>query len=158
LRKILKPPLVNLLAEKPIKGWRPVIFPGYYRRLPKKTIEAILAQLSDNEKTLHGDALFLHAYVRVTKLIEGSQERLDAFRNQYGFSRNTSFALVTSSLILLGSHFFGKSPRPSLSFSISAAALSAALFYRYLKFYRQYSYELMIRFSDIQSSVEGKNV
>ena len=64
--------------------------------------------------------------------------RLNSFLNQYGFARNISLTLLIASVIVLSSG------RRDLA--IVAAVMGVGMFYRYLKFFRQYTYEVFITF------------
>jgi hypothetical protein len=69
--------------------------------------------------------------------------RLGAFLNQYGFSRNLTFAATVVGIGVLIAAWLLPGRDPQL-WKCGATILVAGvlLLYRYLKFYRQYSYEL----------------
>jgi hypothetical protein len=92
--------------------------------------------------------LFLHAYSIVTAN-ERAQARLDDFRNQYGFARNMSFAFLVSAIAIGATHFYGTHP-VRLRWFLLAAFASVSLFYRYLKFFHQFSYELFLRYAELK--------
>jgi hypothetical protein len=145
--RILKRPNVILLGEKPhwiVFAW---VCPNYFRALPKHTQERVVAQAESRGAKGTGEALFLHAYP-VVSAVSSVQSRLDDFRNQYGFARNMSFAFVTSAIALLIAHFV--SPHPvRLRWALLSGFTGIVLFYRYLKFFRQYSYELFLRYAEL---------
>jgi hypothetical protein len=147
---ILKRPNMILLGAKP--GWIafPWIFPNYFRALPKHTQERITAQAEARGADGTGEALFLHAYPLVSA-ISSVQSRLDDFRNQYGFARNMSFAFVTSAIAVLIAHFVDVHP-VRLRWAVLSGFAGIVLFYRYLKFFRQYSYELFVRYAELPRS------
>ncbi len=145
--RILKRPNVILLGEKPhwvVFAW---IFPNYFRALPKHTQERVSVQAESRGAKGTGEALFLHAY-SVVSGISAVQARLDDFRNQYGFARNMSFAFVTSAIALVIAHFMGSHP-VHLRWALLSGFAGIVLFYRYLKFFRQYSYELFLRYAEL---------
>lgn len=89
-----------------------------------------------------GEDLFVH--VRFSPEIRSDEKimaRLSSFLNQYGFSRNLCFtALIVGALLVVRSHFVGDTQMRW--YGIGSLVLSIALFYRYLKFFRQYSFEM----------------
>lgn len=139
--KLLKRPSVNLFRKK--RPWlRWLLFPGYFEPLPpvigervlKKAVEAGIADI--------GEPLYLHVRYEVATLAnERLLKKLDSFVNKYGFSRNLAFTSL-----LLAAGFFIKNwvaPSPELGkYGATAVVGGVLLFYRYLKFYRQNSYEL----------------
>jgi hypothetical protein len=148
--RFLKRPNAVLLGEPP--GWVALkwIFPNYFRALPEQTQERVREQAKDRGAIATGEGLFLHAYPIVSS-IPSIQARLDDFRNQYGFARNMSLAFLTSCCAILIAHRFGHDTvRYRWAFLTGLA--SAALFYRYLKFFRQYSYELFLRYAELPRS------
>lgn len=80
------------------------------------------------------------------------QGRLNTFLNLYGFARNMSLALVLSAIMLgvgivRGSAQTG--PEVSPGWWIGAGVVVAiGLFYRYLKFLRQYGVELLTSYAE----------
>jgi hypothetical protein len=152
-RKVLSPPTTILLGKSKSKYWK-IIFPGYYKSLPAKTIERVKANASLRKFEGDDDALFLHTFSVVTQE-EIFRDRLDEFRNLYGFSRNLAFALLFSSLFLFIRFFSHQKPR-TIKFPALLTILGLAMIYRYLKFYRQYSYQLFITYSELPID-EGGN-
>lgn len=148
--RILKRPNAILLGEKPhwiVFAW---ICPNYFRALPKDTQERINAQAESRGAKGTGESLFLHVYP-IVSAISSVQSRLDDFRNQYGFARNMSFAFVTSAIALVVAHFMGSHP-VRLRWALLSGFAGIVLFYRYLKFFRQYSYELFLRYAELARS------
>lgn len=141
VHRLLRPPSTNLLCER-----RPMIraffFPGYYKPLPPGTRAVIRERARTEGVHEHGEELFLH--IRYSSEIRGDEKilaRLDGFRNQYGFNRNLCFTTVVVGVCLLVRaamvHKF-----EMRTYGIAALAVGVFLFYRYLKFFRQYSYEM----------------
>ena len=143
---VLGRPNVNLLkGQKPrVRGF---LFPGFYEPLPTSTRERVQAKARANDVPVEGEALFLHARYRPeTRQDDKLMERLDAFLRQYGFSRNLSFTCMTAGIGLLARGVSGTSPFMA-SEAAAALVVGLALLYRYLKFLRQYCYELFNAFA-----------
>ena len=141
VEKILGRPHTVLFGDKkpPIRGF---LFSGYYKQLPESVKKAVLSKSASSGKQLEGESLFL--YVRFTPSIRDDERlisRLGGFLNQYGFNRNLAFtSVVIGSALVLKSH---ASADPLLfRYGLTVLIAGVVLFYRYLKFFRQYSYEL----------------
>jgi hypothetical protein len=150
IKRILQRPLSLLMGAKPrllVLAW---IFPNFHRALPAITQQRVSVQAASRNCAATGEGLFLHAYSIVTGN-EKSQARLDDFRNQYGFARNMCFAFAVSSIVVLISRRFGTHPI-HLRWALLAGFASVALFYRCLKFFHQYSYELLLRYAELPRS------
>jgi hypothetical protein len=150
--RFLQRPSFVLFGSRP--RWRLLawIFRNYFRALPTATQDRVKQQALRLEWSGEGEALFLHAYALVTAN-DRAQGRLDDFRNQYGFARNMSFAFLVGSMAILIAHLtFNKAAL--LEWAAVCAVTSIILLYRYLKFFRQYSYELFLRYAEMP--VPGK--
>lgn len=139
--KILQRPTVNLFRGKR-PSMRGLIFPGYYKPLPPDARSKIVERLKN--EGIHGFGEDTFQRVRFSHEITSDEKilsRLDGFRNQYGLTRNLSFTLlIVGSMMLTRNHY---APSPELaSYGVTAYVVSALLLYRYLKFFRQYSYEM----------------
>lgn len=140
---ILKRPSVNLMRKgKKRTLWR-FVFPGYCEPLPPSTQERILRRARNEQLTdLQGEMLFLHIrfrdYIRDDTALIG---RLNAFLNKYGFNRNLCFVALVFAAGVLSTNRFDLSSDMT-RYGLLALAAAVLLFYRYLKFLRQYSYEL----------------
>lgn len=145
--RLLKRPASILMGEASRWWFLPWLFPNYFRSLPGQTQRRIIEQAEARSAKSTGEALFLHAYPLVTS--SGSlQARLDDFRNQYGFARNMSFAFLVSAIAILIAHKLDYHP-VRLRWALLSAFTGVTLFYRYLKFFRQYSYELFLRYAEL---------
>jgi hypothetical protein len=131
-------------ARLPFLPW---LFPNYFSPLPSSTIERVNAQLAVRDVKGTGEGVFLHAYAVVTACSE-RQQRLDVFRNQYGFARNMCFSFGCASVAILAAHKLNYHP-VQLRWGIISALAAVTLFYRYLKFFRQFSYELLLRYAEL---------
>src|SRR5216684_7837405 len=103
--------------------------------LPNEVQLRIGAKAKSREFDGKGEGLFLHCYAVVTA-DETCQNRLDAFRNQYGFARNMSFAFLVAAVGIVIAHHVGVHP-VRLRWALLSGLASITLFYRYLKFFRQ---------------------
>lgn len=139
--KLLNRPSVNLFRKK--RPWvRWLLFLGYYEPLPAVIGERVLAKARAAGIPGDGEALYLHVRFEAATLAnERLMKKLDSFVSKYGFARNLAF---TCFLLAVG--FFIKdrvAPSPELlKYGLAAVVGGVLLFYRYLKFYRQNSYEL----------------
>lgn len=143
--RVLQSPSLLLLGAKPRWAVFKWLFPQYHRQLPRNIQEQVLQEAHRRGCRATGEGLFLHAYPLVT-VNEKLQARLDDFRNQYGFARNMSFATFVAATAIAICHKYGPHP-VQLRWSVLAAFASITLFYRYLKFFRQYTYELFVRYA-----------
>jgi len=138
-------PNASLFQE--VRGWRRLLFPRYTIPLPEETRRRVLDKAKREGFTGSGEALFLHALAKVKK-DETILERLNIFLSLYGFCRNMAFALLVSALLLAVGVIID--PRSSrwlwVAFSIGAAT---GMLYRYLKFFRQYSFEVFITYAEM---------
>jgi hypothetical protein len=150
--KILKRPSLILMGEKAARILNR-IFSGYYKPLPQGTQERIQKQAQGRGFTGSGESLFLHAYGLVTQS-EQAQKRLDEFRNLYGFARNMALTLLVSAILLLFGH--NDSNTPSVYWwAAIAGSLGLTMLYRYLKFFRQFSYQLFIMYAELERLDKG---
>lgn len=145
VHRILKRPSSLLMGTKPT--WKPFrwVFPNYHRPLAASTQQSVHKQAMARGCTAADEGLFQHCYPIVTGE-ERTQARLDDFRNQYGFARNMSFAFLTAAGAIAVAHRFGHHP-VHLRWAVLAFVASVTMFYRYLKFFRQFSYELFLRYA-----------
>ena len=141
--KLLGRPNVNLFRVK--KPWvRGHLFPGFYKSFPEQTRKKIQARAQSQGVTGTGEDLFLHVRYN-PDILENDKlmAKLDAFINKYGFCRNLSFTSLTVGIGMTIMTMFGHSVDPELKrYTITALAGGVLLFYRYLKFFWQYSYEM----------------
>lgn len=149
--KILARPSVNLFQEKkpPLLG---LIFPGYYAPFPEQTRKKILSKAKEEGVEGTGEDLFLHARYSPSILQDQKlMEKLSSFLNKYGFNRNLSFSSLVVGIALLSKIILSSAPEPELlKYSITALTAAVLLLYRYLKFFRQYSYELFNTYARIK--------
>ena len=142
VQRLLGSPTRNLLHPTRHRLLK-FIFPGFYKPLPSGTrakLEAKIAPMTTSE----GDSEDVFLAIRYAPEVLASDSliaKINTFRDQYGFARNVSFSLLFAAVCFaLFGHF--KASESLIHFSIAALTAGTLLFYRYLKFYRQYSYEL----------------
>jgi hypothetical protein len=144
--KILGPPSVNLLREKRPRV-RSIIFPGFYKPLPKEHRSRVRDKARAEGVSTTGEDLFYH--VRFSKPILKDpllQARLNTALNKYGFARNLAFtSLLFGAAVLIKARIH---PDPCLvKYGEVGCVVGILLFYRYLKFFRQYSSALFYTYA-----------
>jgi hypothetical protein len=153
VRGILGTPTVNLLRSGDAPPWARIM-PGYYRALPASQRDRVLEKAKAKAGiTKPGEALFYHCFATV-KEREPVMARLNTFLNLYGFCRNMAVAafLVGIALaigMLLGSAHTGSLVPPGW-WAAGSVAGAVALVYRYLKFFRHYSVEVLISYTETE--------
>lgn len=141
VHRILMPPSVVLLQPRRT-GLLARIFRGYYKPLPERIRKRIVARANQEGASAIGEALFLHARFHKSLRNDASlTKRLDIFLAQYGFARNVSAASMTMGLVLIIAARFQHRANLPLYGSM-ALFVGVGMWFRYLKFFRQYSYEL----------------
>lgn len=150
---ILEQLIVGKLLGRPSKllvtdgksRWR-FLFPNYFRPLPAETRQRIKQRTSESGFNGEGEALFLHVFSTM-KSRDDVKQRLHNFLNLYGFSRNICLALLISGVVAVIGPVDGRELE-SKGYGIALLVLSGVMFYRYLKFFRHYSYELFVSYSE----------
>jgi hypothetical protein len=145
VHRMLKRPSSLLMGAKPSLKPFKWLFPNYHRALAPATQESVRRQATARGCSAEDEGLFQHAYPVVTAE-ERAQARLDDFRNQYGFARNMAFAFVVAATSIAVAYRFGHQP-VRLRWAALALLAGITMFYRYLKFFRQFSYELFLRYA-----------
>lgn len=122
-------------------------FPGYFAPLPAETSEALRARLkSEGCPTTPGEAMFLHCW-SIVRSNADVRQRLDSFLNLYGFSRNMAVATLLSVFIVSAGAVFGDTSAGDATLvGLSLSCASIVLVYRYLKFFRLYTREVLVRY------------
>lgn len=135
------------------KGCCSGLFPGYFKALPDETQKRIREKAAARNFEGEGEALFGHVFGVVTKE-EAALKRIEEFRNLYGFSRNMAFVfLLTAIPLMVGSQWDKPS---SVWWGITAAFVGIVMLYRYLKFFRQFSYRMFLSYSELDAGSGGK--
>jgi hypothetical protein len=142
MEKVLGRPNVNLFRQKrPLL--RSVLFPGFYKPLPPAVQERVLSRAAGEGAADPGEVLFLH--VRYSPEIRADEKllaRLDTFLNLYGFARNLAFTSMLVGAALIARVWWPGADPALTKYALTALTVGILLLYRYLKFFRQYSYEL----------------
>lgn len=144
--QLLKRPSVRLMSNSKPGFW--FLFPNYFRELPAETKERVQSKLSDRDFAASGEGLFLHVFGTLKQRAD-VKERIDSFRNLYGFSRNVCMAMLLSGTMVLIGPFDGRDFE-ARSFGVVMLLLGVVMLYRYLKFFRQYSYELFVLYAELK--------
>ncbi len=148
-RRFLGSPTGHLFDDEQPAGWRR-LFGQYHASLPAKTQELILDKAKKRAGIDGpGEALFLHCF-GVVRHEEYPRLRLATFLNLYGFSRNTSMSslLVGLGLVAAAVMETGVAVNELLTGAFVAVLVSVVMYFRYLKFYRQYAFELYVTYAD----------
>lgn len=148
--KLLGRPNVNLFRKKsPWIRW--FLFPGFYKPLPEAIQVKVLAKAEGEGVSGTGESLFLHVHydARIVSN-EKLMAKLDSFLNKYGFARNLAFTSAAVAIALLTKYQLDPDPE-FLRYGWTALVGAVLLFYRYLKFFRQYSYEMFNTYAGLRS-------
>ena len=135
----------TLLMSGEHSRWR-YLFPNYFKALPETTRERIGAKLLAHGFEGDGEARFLHIFGTM-KGQARVDDRLQIFLNLYGFSRNICLAMTLSGVIALVGPLDDR-PLSTEVYGLAMLLTAVVMFYRYLKFFRQYSHELLITYSE----------
>jgi hypothetical protein len=140
------------------------LFPQYNEKLPKEIQARVRRCAEKREFQGTDDSLFVHAF-GVVKQNELLLKRSDIFLNLYGFSRNLSFAFIIVGVLVL----FGPIDDRKYIFHINATAydfnwwgfifilIAVAMFYRYLKFYRQHAYDIFVSYAELETKSKNES-
>ncbi len=159
VRRFLGVPSTTLLEDRSNSLWA-ILFPGYFKPLPSNVRQRAAEHAREEGCTGGGEEIFLAArYSPATISNEVVMRRLDSFLNLYGFSRNLSFVFLLVGFI--GTVTVAVSPEVDQRlwlYTTGCLVLGIGLFYRFLKFYRQYSYELFAAYAHglARTKQEGK--
>jgi hypothetical protein len=142
--RVLWRPNVNLFRARRRRGMWPVLFPGFYAPLPEEIRERVLGRAKREGINGTGEALFLHVrYSAATLADEKLMARLKGFLGQYGFARNLAFTSLLIAAVMAAKIWMASPAPPGLAReAFVALGVGILLFYRFLKFYRQHSFEL----------------
>lgn len=146
LHGVMRPPSENLMRTD--EPWGRYLFPLFYKPLPEKNQVEVRTQMQARNFAGSGEELFIHIF-GVVKRLEGMQDRLDGFRNQYGLARNMCFAFLVVTLLVLVGPLDDARDAPSRWWALVSCGFGVAMLYRYLKFFRQYSYELFVTYAGL---------
>ena len=143
VKQLLLTPSITLMNEQ--SGSKVIRFflPGYYVSLPHQIRDRIINSVTrEGCNDAEGEALFLHIrFQNDVRTDTHLMSRLGTFLNKYGFNRNLSFTCCLFAISIFVA--YGVNPiTDEVKYAYIAAVVGILLFLRYLKFFRQYSYEL----------------
>lgn len=156
-RKLLGVPAANLMSKSsPSKSARRV-FSLYFRPLEPRVQERVRARAAAEGCDGDGEALFVHArFHEKATANERLMNKLDSFVSQYGFARNMAFSCMTVAVVLLIKILAGHGALYDGKRAVLLLAAGVVLLYRFLKFYRQYTYELLNNFGSYRQREGAK--
>lgn len=134
--------------------WK-IVFPGFHKALPHETQDRILKASAKEGFDKPGRGLFLHAFAMV-KQDKPTLERMNTFLNIYGFCRNIAFALLIAVAVIAVSGLWyavnGITTPDWKKVGMAVLCLlgSWGMIYRYLKFYRHYTQEVLITYPELK--------
>lgn len=150
ISKAVRRPTPHLFG-KHNDGWRKALFPGYCRALPDSAQNRVRTLAASRGVDVNADwALFMHCHA-VVKKVPVVQERLDTFLNLYGFCRNCCLALLAGACLLAVGTIQGSAQTgvvPPGWWIVGSLIGATGLFYRYLKFFRQYAVEIFASYPE----------
>jgi hypothetical protein len=133
------PPVAVMIgAKRP--GWLARILAPSYRTLPEFTLQALRTRLG-TDMLPTPEEMFQRAY-HFARRFADVRERLDQFRNQYGFGRNATLAVAIA----------GGAAMPwvieyNFLWLLLVMTTALLLLTRYLKFYRLFAVEVLHTFA-----------
>jgi hypothetical protein len=152
VRKRLGQPTDILLGTTTLGAVGRRLLPGYASALPpgvQDRIKTLANQRGLSED--RGDALFFHCHA-VMKSASAVQGRLETFITMYGFCRNMAVALLLADALLgigILAHTADTGAQIAPGWWLAILFVGAiGMFYRYLKFYRQYAVELLTSYAE----------
>jgi Ca2+/Na+ antiporter len=95
-------------------------------------------------------AIFLTAFA-VVKMNKDSLDRLEYFYKLYGFCRNIAFSALVASVMIFA---FGSIKIKPWGWGLLLTSL--IMYFRYLKFLRQYAHDLFLSFIEISKEVSPR--
>lgn len=136
-------------------GWRKWLFSGYFEPLPSEVRKRALTRAGFSEEDADaapdqkwGERVFARAWP-VLKRDPVPYGRMESFLRLYGFCRNISFvAFVVAILFWITPPVLPSITAGALAPALLALAVSVAMFHRYLKFLRLYSFEVFTTYAE----------
>ena len=149
-RKILRSPSTILMSNHQTCLERWILCPiagRHYAPLPNGTRSKIFENAEkqtglprkDLEKNV--EEFFLPAFT-TARTVDDARERMDNFRNQYGFNRNMALSGFISAILLFHCAWYS-SDHQIYNFAMLALILSFGMLTRFLKFYSSFSAEVL---------------
>lgn len=142
---LLGRPTSLLMGQAGSRCWRHV-FRHYHKALPAATQARIRLRAHELGIVDSGDALFHHVHAQLTR-DPHQKARLEEFRNLYGFARNMAFLfLLATPVLAVETH--RQSMPPTYWWAGMSLLIGTILAFRYLKFYRQYAFQLLSMYAE----------
>jgi hypothetical protein len=134
-------PLATLLGVNQGPRWFRWVYPSFYEPLPVETQKLVFDKATLRNITTPGEAMFWEAF-EATRENKVAMDRMTNFLNQYGMCRNlAATALICSAMLVW--HAYAAGGGDDYWLAGAAAVLGCGMFFRYLKFYRHYSVEVL---------------
>jgi len=140
--RILSRPSVNLLRSR--RWVRSIFFPSFFTPLPEPIRQRVLDRAAGEGINGPGESLFLHVrFSAATLANKNLMARMRTFLNGYGLSRNLSLAfLLVAAAVAVKMRLGHPVPPEMIRDGIIALVVGLLFLYRFLKFYRQYAFEM----------------
>jgi hypothetical protein len=147
LRQWIGAPTDLLMGTERRSGSRfwTVVAPTYFKPLEQSVRDRIIAKATADGVPARGEGLFWAAFA-ATRSSDQAQARLSHFLNQYALCRNLSFAACVATIVLIYAAATHRHPGDGWWAALSAF-LSAAMYLRYMKFYRHYAIEVLTTYA-----------
>ena len=150
LRKWTGVPTDILMAAAPKGPWLlRTIAPTYYKPFELSLRQRITKKANADGVPAKGEGLFWAAF-GATRDSDRAQSRMSDFLNQYGLCRNLSFSACVCAVVLLYASLTHRHPYDGW-WAALAAFLGAAMYLRYMKFYRHYAIEVLTTYAHAKS-------
>ncbi len=143
-----------LLQDPRRQGWRR-LFPGYFTPLPPETRSRVLKRARQRADLAGpGRALFFHCHT-IVRRDPVVRDQLASFLNLYGFCRNSCLALLFGAVVLLSAIVTdawrsGDTGHHADWAAVSGFIAATGMFYRYLKFFRDYTSEVYRSYAELE--------
>lgn len=129
------------------------LFPGNAKTLPEPSVERIKARASSAGVEPDGRAFFHHCHALV-KNEDATRERLTNFLKLYGFCRNLAAGFFAAALVFMASCILTWLRTDAWSGELTGRAiaslvLSVGMLYRYLKFFRHFTGEVLLNYAEL---------
>jgi hypothetical protein len=150
VHRILRPPSEVLFYNVARVRQRPVrrlLFRGYHRALPTAIGQRVRERAASEGIRDMGESLFLHVcYSNRIRADERTMKKLETFVAQFGFARNLAFTCIVFGLALLVKARITHE-LDAAYYGASGVVVGGLLVFRFLMFYRQYSFEMFNRYA-----------
>lgn len=142
VHRLLRPPSYRLMRDDASFLLRSV-FPTYARPLPTSVRSKVEQRAAKEGLSATAEDLFLHVRFHRSTLDDAPlMAKLSIFVTQYGSARGLCMAFAIATLLFLVAARQTHSP-DMVNYAAISGVVSFALLYRFLKFYRQYTFELL---------------